>query len=786
MGRLRNYFINHYPRTDFHELNQDWMISMLYDMINQVENFVEMNAVKYADPIQWDITRQYEKNTIVVDAITGTAYISSKPVPMGVALSRTEYWSVIFDLGRFITLASQNFANSYEAVLTTTATMETDKDKWLVWNSILYRAKNDIHIGDRYVIDGNIEKYTVEMFFDELAHLISEETSARIEADNELHGEIVDESVLRENADTALQDNIDAEALAREGADGVLDERIDDEVTARENADTALGGRIDDEITARENADTALSDSILAKIGDLDNLPTTIKTSIVASINELYTDIHAIPTTTSYTTPENHGAVGDGVTDDTEAINAAFQTENIVVFKNGATYLISDSINIPDNGRLIGNGATIKLKNNTVIRYVESTDTPVGLITIKDVGNVSIENLIIDVNGSTFPLYSTYDNVDNVAIAVESSNDVFIKNCKFINLYTEGIDTHLTTGDIVIEGNYFKHIQQYQGLRKDCIYCVTHSGGTMNVNNNICDEDEIDNQYGCGGIFFANVRNAICSGNIVLNCGRRNVYGHPVSAICVYSECMNIDVHDNYIKSIEGIFRSDASAKISFRFNYCTFTGSCGYSDSDYIRITYYRPSYFGYWGEHTIEGNTIVIDDTNRGAARGIGVGHDNSRPLHSLRIINNDITMYNDAVVIYCKMNDIYIKGNRMVSPSGGHPDIRLTEGGDNIFITDNTCHAIRCERASGSSQVCYHLTIANNSCLSGGGASIKVDYTSFGSVHDNCMQGRFEAGSGIYSVIVHDNLAHESTTGYGYYGSVTGQHDNYYANILVSTFQ
>ena len=247
MGKLRDYFLNHYPRTDFHELNQDWMITMLYDMINQVENFVEMNSVKYADPIQWSITSQYEKNTIVVDAITGTAYISSKPVPMGVALSRTEYWSVIFDLSRFITLASQNFANSYEAVLTTTATMPTNKDKWLVWDSILYRAKNDIHVGDMYVVDGNIEKYTVEMFFDELVHLIAEETEARIEADTALHDEIVNESVARENADNTLQDNIDA-----------LQDNIDAEATARENADEALQDNIDAEAAVRENADEEL------------------------------------------------------------------------------------------------------------------------------------------------------------------------------------------------------------------------------------------------------------------------------------------------------------------------------------------------------------------------------------------------------------------------------------------------------------------------------------------------------------------------------------------------
>ena len=797
MGKLRNYFLNHYPRTDFHELNQDWMISMLFDMINQVENFVEMNSVKYADPIQWDITRQYEKNTIVVDPITCTAYLSNHPVPMGVALSRTEYWSVIFDLGRFITLASQNFANSYEAVLTTTATMPTDEGRWVVWNSILYRAKNDIHVGDMYVIDGNIEKYTVEMFFDELAHLIAEETEARIEADNVLHGEIVDESVARENADTTLQDNIDAEALAREeadeaeatareDADTALGGRIDDEITARENADTALGGRIDDEITARENADTSLSDSILAKIGDLDNLPTTVKTSIVASINELYTDIHAIPITTSYTTPENHGAVGDGVTDDTVAINAAFQSENIVVFKNNATYLITDSITLPDNSKLIGNGATLKLKSGSVISYEEVTNDRVGMLTIKNVDNVCVENLTIDVNAEGMPLYTNFNYVDNVAIAIESASNITIKGCKMINLYTEGIDSRLTSGSVNIIGNYFKHTLQYQGLRKDCIYLVSHANGALTVNNNIVNEEEIDNQYGCGGIFFANVRNAECKGNIVLNCGRRNVHGHPVASICVYSECLNIDVSHNYIKSIEGIFRADASAKISFRYNYCSFSGAGGYSDSDYLRFTYYDPSYLGYWGEYTIEGNSIMIDDNNRGGARGIGVGHNLSRPFHSIRIINNDFSMFNDAIAIYAKIDDIHIKGNRFKgTSSGSHPDIRISYGGDDIFIEGNKGGTIRCERDAGSSDVYYHLNIANNSCGTGG-AAIKIDHVSYGTVHDNNMNGRFEAGSGIYSVIVHDNNSHDSGTGYGYYGTVTGQHDNYYGNSLVSSFQ
>lgn len=45
---------------------------------------------KFADPIQWDITRAYEALEIVTNL--GTSYTSKKPVPVGVAISNTEYW----------------------------------------------------------------------------------------------------------------------------------------------------------------------------------------------------------------------------------------------------------------------------------------------------------------------------------------------------------------------------------------------------------------------------------------------------------------------------------------------------------------------------------------------------------------------------------------------------------------------------------------------------------------------------------------------------------------------
>ena len=73
-----------FPYTNFHELNLDWILKALDNIQKTMDQFVALNSLKYADPIQWNITSQYAKNTIVIDPQTGTAYISVQPVPEGV------------------------------------------------------------------------------------------------------------------------------------------------------------------------------------------------------------------------------------------------------------------------------------------------------------------------------------------------------------------------------------------------------------------------------------------------------------------------------------------------------------------------------------------------------------------------------------------------------------------------------------------------------------------------------------------------------------------------------
>ena len=163
MGNLLDLFVFKYNRTDFHELNLDWLISDMRTMAATLENFISMNAIKYADPIQWDITKQYEANTIAVDDTAGIAYLSTKAVPSGVSITNTDYWTPVFDLSELFAMINQNLTANIEAIGTTTATFESHMGDWILWNGGLYIViQDDIVVGTAYVENVNVRKTTVE------------------------------------------------------------------------------------------------------------------------------------------------------------------------------------------------------------------------------------------------------------------------------------------------------------------------------------------------------------------------------------------------------------------------------------------------------------------------------------------------------------------------------------------------------------------------------------------------------------------------------------------------
>ena len=242
MGLFENF-----PYANFHELNLDWILHVLKELETEITNFVAINSVKYANPIIWDITSQYETNTVVLDS-SGNAYLSVQPVPAGVSLDRTEYWTKI---GNFSALwdSVRSAITPYDEQHSTTASVDHKAGDW-VWleNDLLLITKN-INAGDKYVEGSNCKKTNVHDLFAMLSETITNEV-------NTLSVELQDEISNRENADKTLDEKIVAEAQARAEADAALEAKIGSGTIHVLNVRDfgAVGDAVHDDTTAFQEA----------------------------------------------------------------------------------------------------------------------------------------------------------------------------------------------------------------------------------------------------------------------------------------------------------------------------------------------------------------------------------------------------------------------------------------------------------------------------------------------------------------------------------------------------
>ena len=293
---------DHFPYTNIHELNLAWILEMLKEIDKTMSEFVAINALKYADPIQWNITSQYEKNTIVIDPQTGTAYISVRAVPLGVSLTNTDYWTVVFDLGSFVVRAAKNFSDHYEDETTTTATFNTAAGNWLVWGDTLYVANVNITAGDSYVVGGNITHFTIEDAIGHLSDLNTTDKSSVIAAINEVNstggGSIALIGDLDDLLTTAKDTIVNAinEVLGDVGDLATLDTTDKSSAVAAINEVVGDVGDLSTLTTTDQSSAVAAINEVVGDVGDLATLDTTDKSSAVAAINEVVGDVGDLAT----------------------------------------------------------------------------------------------------------------------------------------------------------------------------------------------------------------------------------------------------------------------------------------------------------------------------------------------------------------------------------------------------------------------------------------------------------------------------------------------------------
>ena len=228
------YPIHKAPYTNFHDLNLDWIIDTLNDFNDRLTNFVSLATIKYADPIQWDITSQYEANTVVVDS-AGNAYLSVQPVPSGVSLDRTEYWTKI---GNFDEL----FANVKKAITpndeghSTTATAARAVDD-LVWvNGALVRITRAMSAGDAYVQGSNCVTSSTNEILHYLLAALNTEQQTRAEAVTQLQNNVTQLQNNVANINTTLPNKIDKSTA------GDLAQTVSGNLDVKSNKNLSLDG----------------------------------------------------------------------------------------------------------------------------------------------------------------------------------------------------------------------------------------------------------------------------------------------------------------------------------------------------------------------------------------------------------------------------------------------------------------------------------------------------------------------------------------------------------------
>ena len=141
--------------------------------------------------------------------------------------------------------------------------------------------------------------------------------------------------------------------------DDAINERVGDEI---------LEGKINDWLEAHPEATTTVQDGSI-------------------TVAKLHDSLKA------FATPEMFGAVGDGVTDDTSAIQSALDMCSVVLFQNLKTYLVKSPLVVTDGHTLDLNGCTVTGQNisngNHIMHNFKYSDVFLGY---NGNGNIIVRN----------------------------------------------------------------------------------------------------------------------------------------------------------------------------------------------------------------------------------------------------------------------------------------------------------------------------------------------------------------------------------------------------------
>lgn len=305
---------------------------------------------------------------------------------------------------------------------------------------------------------------------------------------------------------------------------------------------------------------------------------------------------------------EAYGAVGDGVTDDRVAIQAALDAAaegDTIAFAAGKTYLVPTTLEIKDaNITLLGYGATLDasdLDNDT------DTTTVNPSITAANKDNITILGLRLigpDITGSldinapenrqTTGIYFTADGV--------TGNRCMIRDCRIEGFFR---------GGIYVQGNYHSIIGNHLNRVR---YRPPEMGSIfLNGNENTTVVGNVITGVWGSGIAANNSYRCTIQGNIIEGIDW-TVEAQAQSMGIVTYNCSYFSIVGNTIERVtdEGIVMSSGGGTTVTMSNYNTITGNVIVNPKLYgicLRAVSGSATGSHYTNYNTISGNVIVAN---------------------------------------------------------------------------------------------------------------------------------------------------------------------------------